>query len=292
MKNWINWGIFILLCLIWGSSFILMKGGMNVLSPYQVASLRILSAGFVLLPFTRKAIKENSPKIIALMAITGVIGNLIPAFLFCIAESKIDSAIAGILNALTPFFTIILGVLFFKLKVSFIKYVGIIVGFIGMFLLICLKGAYFEINASHLFYSFLILIATILYGLNLNIVGKYMKNVSSLQLVSVAFMFSMIPSFFILIYTDYFNNSLLTAEYLKSSFFSIILGVVGTSLASILFYKLVKRSDIIFASLVTYGIPFIAILWGIWYGENITFKQFLCLGIILFGVYLVNKKNK
>ena len=292
MFKTINWLIFSALCIIWGSSFILMKAGMQVLSPYQVASLRIFSAGIVLLPFTFNTIKKYSLKMIGLFIITGTVGTLLPAFLFCIAESKVDSGIAGILNALTPICTIVAGIAFFKLKVSKIKILAVFIGFIGLSLLISLDGRSFHLDLTRILYSLLILIATILYGINLNIVGKYMKNVPAIEMVSISLMFTMIPCLFILIFTGYFTPTNFDSNYINSSLYSIILGLFGTSIASIIFYILVKRTDIIFASLVTYCIPFVAIAWGIWYGEIITFKQIICLMIILLGVYLENINSK
>ena len=113
-NKFIHWVIFCLLALIWGSSFILMKEGLTQLSPYQVAALRMLFAGLVLLPFAFKALKKIPKEKMGLVLLSGIIGNFIPAFLFCIAETKIDSALAGILNSLTPLFTILVGVFFFQ----------------------------------------------------------------------------------------------------------------------------------------------------------------------------------
>jgi drug/metabolite transporter (DMT)-like permease len=125
-----NWTLFIVLSFIWGSSFVLMKEGMQVLSPYQVAALRILSAGVVLIPFTFRAIKQVPKNKLGLVALSGILGSFIPAFLFCMAETKIDSSLAGILNALTPFFTILVGIAFFELKAERKKIIGIIIVFV------------------------------------------------------------------------------------------------------------------------------------------------------------------
>jgi drug/metabolite transporter (DMT)-like permease len=133
----VNWALFFLLCLIWGSSFILMRKGMegNLLSPYQVASIRIFSAGFVLLPFAYKALKAVPKEKLWLVILSGLLGSFFPAYLFCVAETKISSSLAGILNALTPLFTIVIGASFFKMTASRRKWLGIIVGFLGLALL-------------------------------------------------------------------------------------------------------------------------------------------------------------
>lgn len=284
----INWGIFTLLSLIWGSSFKLMKIGLLTLTPYQVASLRMVSAGLMLLPFGIAALRKIPSNKIGLVFISGLIGNFIPAYLFCIAEIKIDASLAGILNALTPLFTILIGVVFFKIPVSANRYIGIIVGLIGLVLLFISKG---NITLSYISYAFLIILATIFYGTNVNIVGRFFKEIGSLNIVSVAFGMLIPLSLFILWMTGYFEKPLSQKAILHSTAAGAVLGIFGTALASILFYVLVKRAGGLFASTVTYGIPFVAVLIGIASGETITLPQIICLGIILAGVYLANKSN-
>ncbi len=284
----INWGIFIALSVIWGSSFILMKAGMVALSPYQVASIRILSAGLVLLPFARKALLQVPRNKMPLVILSGLIGNFFPAYLFCISEIKLDSSLVGILNALTPLFTILVGVGFFQLKVTTSKVVGVIIGFIGLCLLMRASGT---ISLQSLSYAALVLLATLLYGINVNMVGRHLQGVGSLNIASLAFTFLIIPCLIILYFNHYFSLPLGSWTVQRSTLAAFILGAMGTAFASILFYMLVKRAGTLFASLVTYGIPFIAVLWGLWDRESVNIWQMLCLGIILSGVYLVNKKS-
>lgn len=283
----INWSLFTLLSLIWGSSFILMKEGMKTLTPYHVASLRILSAGVVLIPFARKALLQVPKEKMLLVILSGLLGSFFPAYLFCIAETRIDSSLAGIMNALTPLFTIIIGIAFFQLQAGRRKIIGVLVGFIGLCLLIAPKG---DFRFEDFSYSLLVLLATVFYGINVNMVGRHMQGVGSLNIASLAFVFLIIPTLIILYITGYFALPLLQTTLIISTLASVVLGVFGTAIASILFYMLVKRAGTLFASMVTYGIPFIAVLWGLWGGETITLLQVGCLGIILVGVYLVNKK--
>lgn len=283
----INWSLFTILSLIWGSSFILMKEGMKTLTPYHVASLRILSAGVVLVPFARKALLQVPKEKLLLVILSGLLGSFFPAYLFCIAETRIDSSLAGILNALTPLFTILIGIAFFQLQAGTRKIIGVLVGFIGLCLLIAPKG---DFRFEDFSYSLLVLLATVFYGINVNMVGRHMQGVGSLNIASLAFVFLIIPTLVILYVTGYFALPLLQTTFLLSTLASVVLGVFGTAIASILFYMLVKRAGTLFASMVTYGIPFIAVLWGLWGGETITLLQVGCLGIILVGVYLVNKK--
>jgi drug/metabolite transporter (DMT)-like permease len=285
-NKFIHWVIFCLLALIWGSSFILMKEGLTQLSPYQVAALRMLFAGLVLLPFAFKALKKIPKEKMGLVLLSGIIGNFIPAFLFCIAETKIDSALAGILNSLTPLFTILVGLFFFKIATNTQKMVGIFVGFIGLCLLF---AAGKNISFENLTYASLVLLATFFYGLNVNMVGKFLQNIRALDIASVAFVFLIIPSLFILYATGYFNLNFTNPLLIKATWSGVFLGVVGTSISSILFYILIKRAGIIFASMVTYGIPIVAVAWGVYYGETISLLQVGSLLIILTGVYIVNK---
>ena len=287
-QKWTNWLVFALLSLVWGSSFILMKEGLRSFSPYQVASLRMLFAGLILLPFAIKAFRKIPKEKMGLVIVSGVVGNFIPAYLFCIAETQIDSALAGILNSLTPLFTIIVGVLFYKVQTTPIKVLGILIGFVGLVFLF-LAGK--TVSLQNLTFASLVLIATLFYGINVNTVGRYLQNIGSINIASVAFAFLIIPSAAILYFTGYFQNDFSNQLVLHSTLSSAVLGMVGTSLASILFYYLVKKAGILFGSLVTYGIPVIAVSWGIFYGEKITPMQFVWMGVILGGVYIANSNK-
>jgi len=260
---------------------------MNTLTPYHVASIRILSAGLVLIPFAWKALQQIPKNKLALVILSGLLGSFFPAYLFCIAETKIDSSLAGILNALTPLFVILVGISFFQLKANLQKIMGVLIGFGGLCLLVAPTG---NISFEHFSYTLLILLATVFYGINVNIVGRHMQGIGSLNIASLAFVFLVIPCIIILYFTGYFALPLTHKDVLLSTLASFVLGVMGTAVASILFYMLVKRSGTLFASMVTYGIPFVAVLWGVWGGEHVTLMQMGCLGIILGGVYLVNRK--
>jgi len=288
-NKFIHWAIFCILSIVWGSSFILMKEGLTVLSAYQVASLRMLFSGLVLLPFAFSAFKKIPKEKMGIVFLSGFLGNFIPAYLFCIAETNIDSSLAGILNSLTPLFTILVGLSFFKTTINKQKMIGVIIGFIGLCLLF---AAGKNISFQNLSFASLVLVATFFYGLNVNVVGKFLKNIRSIDIVSVAFAFLIIPSALILYMTGYFSMSFSTKAFQEASLAGIVLGVVGTSIASILFYMLIKRSTIIFASMVTYGIPVIAVAWGLYFGESISVLQIGSLLIILAGVYIVNKPQQ
>ena len=285
-QKWINWLVFALLSLVWGSSFVLIKEGLRSFSPYQVASLRMLFAGLVLLPFAIKALPQIPKDKMGLVLISGVAGNFIPAFLFCIAETQIDSSLAGILNSLTPLFTILVGISFFKVQTNITKIIGVIIGFIGLCFLF---AAGKDMSMRNMSYAGLVLMATLFYGINVNMVGRYLQNIGALNIASVAFSFLVLPSAAILFFTGYFNNNFTNQTVIQSSLASAVLGIVGTSLASILFYYLIKKAGVIFGSLVTYGIPIVAVCWGMVYGEKITPMQYVWMGVILLGVFIANR---
>lgn len=285
-QKWINWLVFALLSLVWGSSFVLIKEGLRSFSPYQVASLRMLFAGLVLVPFAIKALPQIPKEKMGLVLISGVAGNFIPAFLFCIAETQIDSSLAGILNSLTPLFTILVGISFFKVQTNITKIIGVIIGFIGLCFLF---AAGKDMSMRNMSYAGLVLMATLFYGINVNMVGRYLQNIGALNIASVAFSFLVLPSAAILFFTGYFNNNFTNQIVIQSTLASAVLGIVGTSLASILFYYLIKRAGVIFGSLVTYGIPIVAVCWGMVYGEKITPMQYVWMGVILIGVFIANR---
>jgi len=283
-----KWLLFISLCLIWGSSFILIAEGLETMSPYQVASIRIFFAGICFLPLIRKAYRETPKEALRPIVISGLLGTFFPAFFFSIAQTKIDSSLAGILNALTPIFTIAIGTFFFQLKIGWIKWLGISIGFIGM-LVTNLGGAH-GINFDHLTYSLFVLLATIFYGLNVNVVNKYVQNVAPLNIATIAFTSLIIPTLLVLVSTGYFTHpNLLNGSWTKGTLIAGLLGLINTGVASVIFYQLMKKAGPVFASTVTYIIPFVALGWGIYFGEVVTAIQLVGMAIILIGVRLANK---
>jgi drug/metabolite transporter (DMT)-like permease len=305
-----NWFIFIMLSLIWGSSFILMMKGLVSLTAYQVASLRIIFSGIVLLPVAIRRIKSVPKSKLFVIFLSGVQGSLLPAYLFCLAETKIDSSLAGSLNALTPVFAIIMGALFFSTRVASYKILGICISFAGSVLLFFAQP-FSSYASNNVFYTLMVIVATMLYGINVNMVGKYLKGIPSLDIAALALSLNAIPALIVLYFTGYFSQDIFSEPMLIATGYTFILGVLGTAFASIFFYMLMKRAGIVFASMVTYAIPAVAIMWAILdthkdiifaghlpFGEIMSvifyawWKQFVCLLVILFGVYLANRTQR
>jgi drug/metabolite transporter (DMT)-like permease len=279
-----------MLSVIWGSSFIMMKEGLLYLTAYQVAALRIASAGIILLPWAIRYFRQVPSNKIFIIFMSGVLGSLLPAFLFCVAEKGIDSALAGTLNSLTPIFVIIIGALFFRVRASTAKVIGIIIALTGSILLLFSKGQLHE-SRNMVYVSFIVL-ATICYGINVNMVYRNLQEIGSLQIASLALTLNAIPAVIILALTGYFKLSFSDAHVLYSTAHAALLGIFGTAIASVLFYILIKRAGAIFSSMVTYGIPVVANCWGLFYGEEVGWKQVGCLGLILAGVYVANMNKE
>jgi len=286
----INWLLFLVLSTIWGSSFILMKHSKEELSASQIAALRIFSAGMVFLPLAVFHITKIPSKKILIIILSGITGNLLPAFLFASAIAKnIDSSLAGILNSFTPIFVVLIAIVIFRDKIKIQKIIGVAIGFVGLTLLFLLwRGISFE----NFKYASLILLATVLYGVNVNMVGHFLKEIPPLYIATISLAFMIIPTAWVLWQQDFLQLAFHETTVQWAIVEAVILGIVGSAIATAIFYVLIKRAGGIFASLVTYGVPFIGILWGILDGEKITIKQVACLGVILFGVYLANFPDK
>jgi drug/metabolite transporter (DMT)-like permease len=286
-SSWLNWFIFLLLSFVWGSSFILMKEGLKALNAWQVASLRILSAGMVLLPFAVKAWKAVPRSKVPVVLLSGFLGTFFPAYLFCIAETRLDSALAGILNALTPLFTLLVGVWVFKNRITASKWAGVWIGLAGLVLLILLGQG--KVDFAHAGYAGFILLATACYGFNVNMVNQHLKNIGSMDIAALAFTALILPAALTLWATGFELRPTADTGFYMAVGASVLLGVAGTAISSVLFYVLLKNAGPVLASMVTYGIPFVALFWGWLAGETINIWQIACLGMILAGVYLARK---
>lgn len=264
------------------------------LSAAQIAALRIFSAGLVFVPFAVFHFSKIPQKKLGIVTLSAVFGNLLPAFLFAEAITKLDSSLAGILNSLTPICVVAVGIFFFKDKIKSQKILGVFTGFIGLVLLTVLPMILENksMSFSNMGYTLLIVVATFLYGINVNMVGHYLKGLNPIHIATVSLAFMTIPAGIILWQQGFFHLDFKEISVQESVWASVGLGIGGSAIATALFYILVQKAGILFASLVTYGIPFIALLWGLYDHEKITWVQPLCLGIILFGVYLANRPDK
>jgi drug/metabolite transporter (DMT)-like permease len=285
LKNYLT---LLFLAIIWGSSFILMKRGLEVFNFMQVASLRIVIAFLSLIPFLPKAFRNVKKKHLLPITIMAILGNGIPAFLFTKAQTHLDSSFVGILNAIVPLFTLILGVYFFKSKTTKANIIGI---FLGLFGAVLLTVNSLSDGVEMNFYVWLVVLATVFYAISINVIKKYLFDLNASSITALAFLIIGPLSSVYLFSTDFTAVLVSNENGMMALVYIALLSVLGTSMAVIIFNHLISRSSAIFASSVTYLIPIVAILWGVFDGEIITPYHLFGMLIILSGVYLVNKKS-
>ena len=292
-----NWGLLLLLACVWGSSFILMKRVMftienePIFSDSQVASLRMTIAALALLPFAIKGIKSiKTLKELALLAVVGFTGNFIPAYLFTYSETGISSGYAGMLNSFTPIFSMLIGLLIFNVRITFIQFIGLIIGTFGIvFLVLAGSNGAENLNMVGTWrHVAAIVFATFLYGISLNTIKHTLQKFKAIEITSLAFVIVLIPSIIANIKFGTYHTITSNSHALEGLGYIAILSLIGTALAVILFNQLITATSTLFASSVTYFIPIVAVFIGISFGETINIQQISAMLIILLGVFIAN----
>ena len=284
-----KWLYLSLLSVVWGSSFILIKKALIGLTPLQLGALRTLFAAIFLLIVGFSFLKKIKKQQWKWITISAFLGTFIPAFLFAFAETQIDSAVASILNSTTPIVTLVLGAVLFKIVFSRNQLIGVIVGLVGSLLLIW-SGADVNPNQNY-WYSTLVLAASVCYALNVNILKKHLQQLPPMAIASGNFIVLLVPAFLVLVFSGFFRLEFVGNTVLHESLgYLLILSLVGTAVAKVMFNKLVQLSTPVFASSVTYTIPVIALLWGLLDGERFSLFQAGATVFILSGVLMTNKK--
>jgi drug/metabolite transporter (DMT)-like permease len=294
-SRYLAWVFLIALAVVWGSSFILIKKGLfaadgtPVYSSDQVAALRLAFAGIVLLPLVIPAFRSIPRHKIVWMVFVGMIGNGIPAFLFTAAQTHLDSGFAGMLNSLTPLFTVIIGLALFQTRVRRIQIFGVILGLIGACSLIVLQNGIQ--GASSLNHALLIVVATVCYATSVNVIRNKLSDVKPEIIAGMALMFAGIPSVCYLFFTDFLEVIETNAHAWQSMGYVALLGVLGTALALALFNRLIHMTSPVFASSVTYLIPLVALMWGVLDGEEVKWMHLVLSGVMLCGIYMINLRK-
>lgn len=282
-----KWLILAVLALVWGSSFILIKKGLNGLDPIELGSVRMISASVVMLLIKGKqviTIPKNKWKYVVCSALFGI---FFPAFLFAYAQTEIDSTISSIINAITPLLTLVIGAVFFGILSQRRQFFGVVIGFLGCALLI-LTGATVHPEQNYM-YALLAVVACVLYAININWVKKFLSDLTPTQIAMGNFAFLLICATLILFTTDFFSH-IHTSETQTAVLYTAILGICSTGLASLYFYKLIQMSSPVFASSATYLIPVVAFGWGFLDNESLHFVQIIGALIVLVGVYFSSRK--
>lgn len=287
MTKQIKWILLIGLSLIWGSSFILIKKGLVGLTPFQLGGLRILFAAFFLLIVGFRSLTKIPSEKWKYIALTAFVGTFMPVFLFAFAQTEISSATSAILNSLTPLNTLLLGAFVFGLEFQRRQFFGVLIGLIGCVVLIY-SGAKNNPGQNY-YYAILVVIAAVCYAMNVNLIKKYLSDVNSLSITTGNFLVLMIPAFIVLFCTDFFQVAG-RVKVQESAMYIAVLGILGTGIANIVFFRLIQMSSPIFASSVTYLIPVVAFFWGILDHEKMELFQIVGAVIILVGVYFSARK--
>ncbi len=279
-KIW-HWLVIAILSLIWGTSYILMKKGLESFSSLQIGSLRILITFLCLLPVAIHNFNKLNRKNIVSILIIGFFGSGIPAFLFPLAQTKISSTLAGMLNSLSPVFTLVIGIFFYNRKPIKSQIIGVFLGLVGAI------GLLYSGSFSFNYYGLLVILATILYGISSNEVSK-VAGLNGLQITALAFMIISPVAIIYLLISD-FSQVTSTGPWLRNLGCIVLLAVMGSAVALALFYLLIRDTSPVFGSMVTYFIPIISTMWGLADNEILTPSMFVSIAVILAGVYIINR---
>lgn len=281
----------ILLSLIWGTSFLFMKILLFELDPAAIVFGRCLFGAItlfiiVLLRKEEFRLKELPWMKLLLVALTN---NALPWVLICSSETKISSSLASGINATTPVWTLIIGYFFFASSLKKNQWVGIIIGFFGIFILSEIKpGALFTENTTGVL---LMTGAALSYGIGAQLSNRYLSHISVLQISFFTLAFATIISFVYMLGVS--PHPIQSVHYLHLVLPFVGLGALGSGVAYLLYYYLVQQGSPEFASLVTYIVPVSAIVWGaVILRESIHLSMLLGLLIIFIGVYIATRKSK
>lgn len=288
-KN-LSWFFLLVLACIWGSSFILMKKGMfgenesPLLSAGQVAALRIFIAATVLIPITIKYLSSIKKKDIIFFVMVGAFGNFIPAFLFTHAEKQLSSSFTGILNSLVPIFSVIVSAILFNHLIKKRALWGVLIGFVGTVLLILFKEG--DISKFAIVPTLMVVFATFCYAISLNVIKEKLDHIHSVAIAAISLFFMIPGAIIMLVLDDKPIESIFYPQHLEALGYTSVLAIFGTSIALVMFNNLIKMSSTAFASSVTYLIPVVAIIWGVIFGESMSWSM-VFISVILTGIYLV-----
>ena len=284
-----KWGTLIILSVIWGSSYILIKKGLTGLTPVQLGSLRVIITTLLIAPIGYNKIKHIPKNKMKWVAISAFVGSFFPAYLFAFAETEISSSVTAVMVSLTPLFTLLISVIIFGEELLKKQVIGVIIGFLGIAVLI---NNELLSSSFNILYVMFIVLAAFCYAVNANLLKYKLPNIPALGIVFMSFLFMFIPAFIVLFFSDFpFSDFTSNPLILESIVYIVILALFGTAIAKVMYIKLLAISTPVFSVSTTYLIPVVGIFWGLLDGEEFTLTQFIGTSIILIGVYLVTKKK-
>lgn len=284
-----KWGTLIILSVIWGSSYILIKKGLTGLTPVQLGSLRVIITTILIAPIGYNKIKHIPKNKMKWVAISAFVGSFFPAYLFAFAETEISSSVTAVMVSLTPLFTLLISVIVFGEELLKKQVIGVIIGFLGIVVLI---NNELLSSSFNILYVMFIVLAAFCYAVNANLLKYKLPNIPALGIVFMSFLFMFIPAFIVLFFSDFpFSDFTSDPLILESIVYIVILALFGTAIAKVMYIKLLAISTPVFSVSTTYLMPVVAIFWGLLDGEEFKLTQFIGTSIILLGVYLVTKKK-
>ena len=284
-----KWILLLILSVIWGSSFILIKKSLVGLTPLQVGSLRIIFTAIVITIYSYSSLKEIPKECWKWIILTAYVGTFFPVYLVSFGQTEIESGLASIITTLTPINTLIIGIIFFSLTFKIKQVVGLVIAFFGGILLLYNGGISPHYNV---YFSIFIFFTTVGYGASVNLIKTYLTEISPSAVTAGIFLSILPPAVFVLFYSDFFVLKFNQSNIYESIIFVFLLALFSSAIAQTLFNRFVKLASPLFASAVTYLMPIVAIFWGVIDGEVLSLKQYVATVIILSGVYLVNNKQK
>ena len=284
-----KWGTLIILSVIWGSSYILIKKGLTGLTPVQLGSLRVIITTILIAPIGYNKIKHIPKNKMKWVAVSAFVGSFFPAYLFAFAETEISSSVTAVMVSLTPLFTLLISVIIFGEELLKKQVIGVIIGFLGIVVLI---NNELLSSSFNILYVMFIVLAAFCYAVNANLLKYKLPNIPALGIVFMSFLFMFIPAFIVLFFSDFpFSDFTSDPLILESIIYIVILALFGTAIAKVMYIKLLAISTPVFSVSTTYLMPVVAIFWGLLDGEEFKLTQFIGTSIILIGVYLVTKKK-
>ena len=283
----VNIVLLIILAFIWGSSYILMKRGLDSFSAVQVSMLRIIFAFLALVPFLPKAIQTFNKTDVKYAFVIAIIGSGIPSYLYPLAITHVDSSVTGIINTLTPLFTMLFGWAFFQFKPTLAKIIGLMVALVGAGMLVVKGGSQMQVSID--FYALMAVLATVCYGFSSNILKAKLNHVKAAPLTALTFAIIGPLALIILFFTNFLQVLQSHPKAFMSLFYIGFLGVIGTALALVLFNFLIKRTDALYASSVTFLMPIVAMFWGFMDNEQLGLTHVMGFILVLVGVFMTNR---
>ena len=284
-----KWGTLVILSLIWGSSYILIKKGLTGLTPIQLGSLRVIVTTLLIAPIGYQKIKHIPREKMKWVALSAFVGSFFPAYLFAFAETEISSSVTAVMVSLTPLFTLLISVIIFGEELLKKQVLGVLIGFTGIIVLV---NNELISSSFNILYVMFIVLAAFCYAINANVLKYKLSNIPALGIVFMSFLFMFIPAFIILCFSSFpFSDFASDPLIIESIIYIVILALFGTAIAKVLYIKLLAISTPVFSVSTTYLMPVVAIFWGLLDGEEFKLTQFTGTAIILLGVYLVTKKK-